>query len=262
MPNHIHLVVQQGSRPLAEFMQPILRRIALLVHRRYRREGHVFERRYRDALCADAEHLRNTIAYVHLNPVRASLVLSADEYAWTSHHSFCGSAHAEDDISTMLARENALRLFASSDVNSRERCAGEYRAFIQWRMQMDAWIMDSAEELAFHPPSPPSTAAGDSYWQQWFAPASPHERERTRPRSRPDLRDIALASLACLAPAMPLDDFRAGGVGPQLVRVRRHFILRALAAGYSGRKIARFLSVSPSTVSSTRAAAPVKTRSI
>ena len=34
MPNHLHIVYVQGVQPLAAFMQPLLRRLALRVHAR------------------------------------------------------------------------------------------------------------------------------------------------------------------------------------------------------------------------------------
>lgn len=258
MPNHIHILAQQGRRRLADFMQPMLRRIALVVQRRYDREGHVFERRYRDALCSDPEYLRNAIIYIHLNPVRAELARSADEYPWSSHLTFCGSPHPEEQMSTLLTSENALRLFASRDSRTPAQWTRDYRTFMTWRTQMDAWILNGGDQQ-FHPPSRPCTEAGDASWADWHAaPAAGKGGDSRLPRA--DLRDIALASLSVLAPGMPLDDLRAGGAEKQVVRVRRHFILRALAAGYSGRKIAGFLCVSPSTVSSSRAAAAVKLR--
>lgn len=260
MPNHIHIVAQQGNRRLADFMQPLLRRIVLLVQRRYQRTGHVFERRFRDAMCVDAEYLRNAIVYVHLNPVRAGISTTADDYEWTTHSSFCGLARPDDQLSTNLARESALRLFAPRAAAESHSDTAHYRTFMHWRMQMDAWGADDNVRCGYHRPSRPCTGTGDDHWQHSFAPYLAHEAERIRRPARTDMRDIAIASINALTPGMPLDDLRSGRLGVDMVRVRRHFILRALAAGYSGRKIALFLCVSPSTVSSTRAAAPVKFR--
>src|SRR5262245_57762999 len=59
MPNHFHLIVQQGRSALGQFMQPICRETALAVQRVTGREGYVFERRYREKACADADYLRD-----------------------------------------------------------------------------------------------------------------------------------------------------------------------------------------------------------
>src|SRR5690606_28499612 len=90
MPNHLHLVLRQGEEPLWRFMQPYLRRIAIQVQRTHEREGRVFERRYRDRYCADADHLRTAILYTHLNPIRAGLCSDPREYPWSSHLAWVG----------------------------------------------------------------------------------------------------------------------------------------------------------------------------
>lgn len=262
MPNHIHLIVQQGIRRLSDFMQPLLRRMALLVQQRYDREGHVFERRYSHSICADAEYIRNAIVYVHLNPVRAGMTASPDDYPWTSHHAFCGSPHPEEAASTPLSRENALRLFAGRGTPGAIRCQASYRRFLAWRVRMDAWLNGDLDAAAFHAPARPSTELGDQYWEHWYALRVTPEGVSVGRLARADLRDIAIATLSSIAPDLPLDVLRSGGTGKQLVRIRRHFILRALGAGYPGTRIAGFLNVSPSTVSSTRAAAPVKIKSL
>src|SRR5687767_2034783 len=73
MPNHYHLVIQQGIAPIAQLIQPINREIALAVHRKQRRKGHVFERRFFAKSCIDADQLREWIMYTHRNPIRAKL---------------------------------------------------------------------------------------------------------------------------------------------------------------------------------------------
>ena len=85
MPNHLHLVMRQGSDPLHATMQPLLRRIAYLVQRTHGVKGHVFERAFAHRTCGNAAYLRNCIVYAHLNPVRAKLADRPEDYHWTSH---------------------------------------------------------------------------------------------------------------------------------------------------------------------------------
>lgn len=85
MPNHLHIIAVQGQLPLQRFMQPALSGISQSVIRAHSHRGHVFECRYYDKPCLDAEYLRNAIAYVHLNPVRAGLCSRASDYEWSSH---------------------------------------------------------------------------------------------------------------------------------------------------------------------------------
>jgi REP element-mobilizing transposase RayT len=58
MSNHFHLVLWQGFMTLGQVVQPITRRLALLLARKLGRGGRLLERRYYDVQCVDAEHLR------------------------------------------------------------------------------------------------------------------------------------------------------------------------------------------------------------
>ncbi|HUG15572.1 MAG TPA: transposase [Thermomicrobiales bacterium] len=253
MPNHLHIVLQQGGRPLSHYMQPLLRRIALLVRRTRAWEGHVFERRYRESACLTAEYLRNAIAYVHLNGLRAALASSVDTYEWCSQRRFC-DCDAPDHLSRM-AMEDALRVFAPFGGDVLARCRDNYREFVSWRIAMDAHAAQADANAGgdFHPPSPPSLFGGDEHWTRAYEPFVQAEAEsRKRAPRRMDLRDIARTVMADVDPAMRLEDLREGGSTRTLIRVRNAVIVRAAASGYSSRAIARFLSVSPPTVSSIR----------
>lgn len=251
MPNHLHILLQQGSRPLSHYMQPLLRRIALLVRRVHNWEGHVFERRYRETACLCADHLRNAIAYVHLNGFRATLASSVSGYAWCSQHRFCDTDAS--DLFTRAAMEDAMRVFAPSCGADLMLCRDNYHDFVAWRIAMDAHVSQSDELRGFQPPSPPLLTGGDEYWWRVYAPyvQSENESRRCAPR-RMDLRDLALMVMRDIDPGMRLEDLREGGCTRTLVDTRRKVIRRALAAGYTGRAVARFLSVSPATISFVR----------
>lgn len=90
MPNHLHLVVQQGDYPLDRFMQPLLTRVAMRVQLKYELLGHVFGRRYWCHPCLTTDYLQTCIAYVHRNPVRAALCAIAEEYKWSSAGFYAG----------------------------------------------------------------------------------------------------------------------------------------------------------------------------
>jgi REP element-mobilizing transposase RayT len=253
MPNHLHVVLQQGGRPLSHYTQPLLRRIALLVRRTRAWEGHVFERRYRESACLTAEYLRNAITYVHLNGLRAALASSVDTYEWCSQRRFC-ECNAPDPLSRM-AMEDALRVFAPFGSDVLARCRDNYREFVNWRLAMDAHAAQAEANAGgdFHAPSPPSLLGGDEHWIRAYEPFVQAEAEgRKLPPRRMDLRDLARTVMADVDPAMRLEHLRKGGSTHTLIRVRNAVIVRAAAAGYSGRAIARFLSVSPATVSSIR----------
>jgi hypothetical protein len=240
-------MLQQGLRPLGHYMQPLLRRIALLVQRTHSWGGHVFERRYRDQPCLTAEHLRNAITYVHLNGRRALLAESPDTHAWCSHTTFYAAAPSLE--SSRPAIENVLRLFAAQPQDSLDSCRHNYRAFVDWRILLDAHR--AAERSSGTAPDRPLTMGGEEHWATIFGP-SLTVSESPRPIRRTDLRDLALIAVREIADGMDLDTLRSGGRASAVVRARRHVITRARAAGHRVSAIARFLSISPTTVSLTR----------
>lgn len=248
MPNHLHIVLQQGGRPLSDYMQPLLRRIALLVRRTHGWEGHVFERRYRESACLTPDYLRNAIAYVHLNGLRAGLANSVDAYEWCSHRAFCDN-HSTSDRSRM-AMEDALRVFAARDDDLLTQCADNYRGFVCWRTLMDARAADIGAATDWHAPNAPCVAGGDEHWYRVYAPHVRSEVEkRLPPPRRLDLRDLAVVIMRDFDPQMRLDDLRSGASTRPLLQVRRMVVIRATAVGYTGRTISRFLGISPASVS-------------
>ncbi|HEX2165759.1 MAG TPA: helix-turn-helix domain-containing protein, partial [Longimicrobiales bacterium] len=52
-----------------------------------------------------------------------------------------------------------------------------------------------------------------------------------------------------LDPDMRLADLRSGSSTRRILQVRKKVVVRACAAGYTGRAISRFLGISPNTVS-------------
>ena len=250
MPNHFHLVVVQGARPLARLMHPVMRQLALLVMTNKGVEGHVFERRYSAAACLDAEHLRNAIAYVHLNGQRAGICSSADDFPWCSHQLIrVVAAQESNGTPEELGMETSLRIFGSRPDDDLEACLRHYEEFLCWRLALDKYMAAGGSAFDREAPGRPDCGAGDAYWVEEFGSCAPSRAEASRVRCLRDLRDLALQSIRQTAPEMELDWLRSGDRGRKVVRVRRHLITRALLAGHSPNIVADFLNVSRTTVS-------------
>jgi REP element-mobilizing transposase RayT len=88
LPNHAHLLVRTGRRPLAATMRALLAGYAGAFNRRHKRVGHLFQNRYKSIVVEEAPYLLELTRYIHLNPVRAGLVrdlAALDRYRWTGH---------------------------------------------------------------------------------------------------------------------------------------------------------------------------------
>lgn len=256
MSNHLHLLVRQGESRLDRVMQPLLRRIALVVQRTHGLTGHVFERRFRDHVCHDADHTRATIAYIHLNPVRAGLATEPGAYRWTSHSIYVG--HSEPTVMTgALGVEHALGLFAPREGLRTEELRRAYRRYVGWRVRYDRHRAAQRGGAVGGPPPPrPPVRAGDIHWAATFGSGvvCPAGGENGRRAPRPDLHSIARRTLAELAPDLDLERIRSPYKGRAAARARRAMVERMSDAGHSGRAVAQYLRVSDQCVSKILAA--------
>jgi REP element-mobilizing transposase RayT len=95
MPNHVHLLVESGSTPLAKFMQGLQQSYTQYFNRRYRKVGHLFQGRYKAIICDRDKYLLALVRYIHLNPVRAGLSKRPERYGYSGHRSYLNSAAAK-----------------------------------------------------------------------------------------------------------------------------------------------------------------------
>jgi len=66
MPNHFHLLVRTGARPLFQSMKKLLTGYVVNFNRRHRRYGHLFQNRYKSILCEEEPYLLEQTRYIHL----------------------------------------------------------------------------------------------------------------------------------------------------------------------------------------------------
>ena len=85
MPNHVHLLLETGTTPLAKFMQGLQQSYTQYFNRGYRKVGHLFQGRYKAIICEKDKYLLSLIRYIHLNPVRAGLSKRPERYAYSGH---------------------------------------------------------------------------------------------------------------------------------------------------------------------------------
>jgi len=93
LPNHAHLVVRTGTRPLPRSMRRLLTGYAGAFNRRHKRVGHLFQNRYKSIVVEEEPYLLELVRYLHLNPLRAGVVKSLpalDRYPWTGHSGLLG----------------------------------------------------------------------------------------------------------------------------------------------------------------------------
>ena len=90
MPNHVHLLLETGDRPLSRTMQTLQFTYSQYYNRRYDKTGHVFQGRYHAILCDRDAYLVELVRYLHLNPARMRTSVSPWTYPWSSHAAYLG----------------------------------------------------------------------------------------------------------------------------------------------------------------------------
>ena len=91
LPNHFHLLLTpQTSTGLPQMLQAMGRRYVRYFNDSQGRTGTLWDGRYRSTVLQPDLFLLPCMVYMDLNPVRANLVASAADYAWSSHGHYIG----------------------------------------------------------------------------------------------------------------------------------------------------------------------------
>ena len=88
----------------------------------YERTDHLFQERFASEPVNDIEYFMTLMRYIHQNPIKAHIVKTVEDYAWSSWAEFEGTARGERicDVATVmrrLGREN-LREFVNTPVEN------------------------------------------------------------------------------------------------------------------------------------------------
>lgn len=107
MSNHYHLLVETLQATLSRGMREVNGVYTQAFNRRHDRVGHVLQGRYKAVLVEKDSQLLELSRYVVLNPVRAGIAWTANDWTWSSYRSVMGKAA----IPQWLAVERTLSLF-------------------------------------------------------------------------------------------------------------------------------------------------------
>jgi putative transposase len=94
MPNHFHfLVAPLADENLSLFMKLLGGKYVRNINKAYGRTGSLWESRFKCALVDNDAYFLTCLRYIEMNPVRAGIVSTPDEYRWSS---FRFRGHGED----------------------------------------------------------------------------------------------------------------------------------------------------------------------
>lgn len=258
MPNHFHLLLRTGTRPLAQGMKRLLTGYVVNFNRRHKRYGHLFQNRYKSILCEEDPYLLELTRYIHLNPLRGGLVQGLRDlrnYPWTGHAALLGVvARAWQDTATVLAAFGPRR----------HQAAQRYEDFVREGMgqgrrpdlvgggllrSLGGWAQVLALRRKGSPVAADARILGSGeFVERLLREAASREKETLRlARKVIDLATLGRRLVA--TEGIPEGALRSGVRTREVVRVRRLFCQLAVRGmGYSGAEVARFLGVTTSAV--------------
>ena len=85
MPNHFHLVLHTPKRNLSAAMHVLGSVTARRYNEAYDRVGHLYQGRFHNVVLDNETQIASALVYVALNPVKASLCETAEDWDWSSH---------------------------------------------------------------------------------------------------------------------------------------------------------------------------------
>lgn len=258
LPNHAHLLVRTGSRPLPRSMRSLLTGYAGAFNRRHKRTGHLFQNRYKSIMVEADPYLLEVVRYLHLNPVRAKMVAdlgSLDRYPWTGHSALLGRVPRPwQETAVILARFGKTtraacrqyRAFVAAGVTQGRRpefqggglvrSAGGWAAVQALRRGREAYLGDER------------ILGSSDFVEGLLHEAEQQEgRRAARRRRAPEL--ATLVDRVARATGMPGDALTGGGRGRALTRVRDGLAyLWVEVLGRSGQALAQALRLAPASV--------------
>jgi putative transposase len=122
MTNHYHLIIETPHANLSEIMHYINSSYTNYINRKKSRSGHLFQGRYKAILVDKDTYLLELSRYLHLNPVRAKIVIKPEAYPYSSYRSYIVK-EAED----IVHRDLILRMIS----NNKKRAHKQYRTFVE-----------------------------------------------------------------------------------------------------------------------------------
>lgn len=122
MSNHYHLLLETPAGNVSKIMQHINGAYTNYFNVKRKRSGHLFQGRYKAIVIEADEYAQHLSRYIHLNPVRTSMVDRPEEYRWSSYLEYVGIRKRPQWLETSLI----LDYFGKGD----ERF-GNYRKFVE-----------------------------------------------------------------------------------------------------------------------------------
>ena len=128
MINHYHLLIETPDANLSFGMRQLNGVYTQRFNHRHKHTGHIFQGRYKSILVDKEAYLLELIRYVILNPVRAGVVSSPEDWDWSSYRATAGLS----PLPSFISSDWLLSQFDTT----RHKAEASYRKFISERTEL------------------------------------------------------------------------------------------------------------------------------
>lgn len=257
LPNHFHLLCKTKHKPLAWSMRKLLTGYAVNFNKRYKRQGHLFQNRYKSIVCQEEAYLLELVRYIHLNPLRARLVdrlNELNEYPWSGHSALLGRRNRP-----WQDRDYILGFFGEGIIGPKK-----YLQFIKEGMDQGrrpelvggglirssgGWSeVLSLRKRGEREASDQRILGEGDFVEKVLSEATNFQKEVLGlNKKKLDLPD--LASRISTRQGISLDELLSASLRKEIVEARRVLAWLAVKVlGYSGAEVARYLGVTSSCI--------------
>jgi hypothetical protein len=238
-------------------MKKLLTGYAVNFNLRHKRNGHLFQNRYKSIICQEDPYFLELTRYIHLNPVRAGMVgdlRELNDYRWAGHSAIMGRVRRDwQDVDTVLSclgegqeAINKYEAFVRDGISQGRRPelvgGGLIRSSGGWSQVL------SLKRRGIKIASDERILGNDEFVQTLLREAEEREKKTLRlARKVPDLPTL----MRRFAEVEGVEEsaLRSGMREKKVAKVRKMFCQMAVGKmGYSGAEVARFLGVSTSSV--------------
>ena len=123
MTNHFHLAITTTDANLSRAVQQLNGDYARWWNWRHERVGHLFQARFGSQVVQDEAYLVNVCRYIVLNPVRAGMVTSPEQWPWSSYCAMLGLVERPSFL-------NCTRLLDIIDPDNHATAVERFRAMV------------------------------------------------------------------------------------------------------------------------------------
>ena len=102
MSNHVHLLIQERELNISDVVKKIGVTYAHYFNKKYERNGHLFQDRFRSEPVDNIEYFVTLLRYIHQNPLKAGIVEKIEDYPWSSWREYI-TDHSTDSFCSTKA---------------------------------------------------------------------------------------------------------------------------------------------------------------